>query len=88
MMGHFKLTEKETIVFTIDNDSVMYARIYQKDGKEIDYERRADGISSNAVESCLWDVDCDFDTGKKNFYELLYTFFFRGLPVIKILVKW
>lgn len=45
MMEHFKLSEKETIIFTINNTNVMSARIFKQDGKEIDYSSRIKGVS-------------------------------------------
>lgn len=46
MLDCFKVVVNETIVFTIDQGSVLRARIYQIDGKEIDYTSRMTGVES------------------------------------------
>nr|XP_017258259.1 PREDICTED: uncharacterized protein LOC108227556 [Daucus carota subsp. sativus] len=40
MLKHFKVIEKEAIVFSMNSSNVMTARIFQKDGMEIAYKRR------------------------------------------------
>lgn len=75
MIGHFKLKGNETVIFTIDNTDVIYGRVYERDGKERDYESRVAGIRSNGMDSCFWDVAWDLDTCIINFYDLVYTTF-------------
>jgi hypothetical protein len=63
MLKRFRLKGKETIIFTIDDSSVLYGRIYDIDGKEIDYASRCNGISTTVSSAWLWDVKWSSDTG-------------------------
>lgn len=63
MMEHFKLSEKETIIFTINNTNVMSARIFKHDGKEIDYSSRIRGVSGCGYSNWFWDVTWISDSG-------------------------
>ena len=56
-MECFKLQPRETIVFTIDNSSLLYGRIYQEDGKEINYVNRIINTSSGKVGTWFWNVE-------------------------------
>ena len=56
-MECFKLQPRETIVFTIDNNSLLYGRIYQEDGKEINYVNRIINTSSGKVGTWFWNVE-------------------------------
>ncbi|KAK1384285.1 hypothetical protein POM88_022020 [Heracleum sosnowskyi] len=58
-MKYFNLKAGETVIFTMDSSNVLNARIYQVDGKEIDYTDNINGVgwkfliraSQNAIES-------------------------------------
>lgn len=45
------IRSRETIIFTMSNNS-LYGRVYQEDGKEIDYSKRRYQNSNNA--SSYW----------------------------------
>lgn len=67
MIGRFKLKGNETMVFTVNSTNVMHGRIYDRDGKEIDYENHAFGIQNNGMSGSFWDVEWDLDTGIVSF---------------------
>lgn len=72
MLKRFKLKGKETIILTIDNSSVIYGRIYDIDGKEIDYASRCNGISSTVNTGWFWNVNWNSDTGIVKFKEQFF----------------
>ncbi|KAK1401088.1 hypothetical protein POM88_000693 [Heracleum sosnowskyi] len=61
-MKYFNLKPRETVIFTMDNSNVLYARIYQVDGKEINYAGRCNGNSNYSDRTWIWNVDYDSDT--------------------------
>lgn len=56
MMENLKLTPRETIIFTMNNSNVLYGRIFQEDGKEIDYSRSCSILSNHGINNWFWDV--------------------------------
>lgn len=63
MIDRFSLREKDTIIFTMNKSKVMYARIYQEDGKEIDYENRKSENTNLATSGWFWDVNFTKESG-------------------------
>ncbi|KAK1384321.1 hypothetical protein POM88_022056 [Heracleum sosnowskyi] len=61
-MKYFNLKPRGTVIFTMDNSNVLYARIYQVDGKEINYAGRCNGNSNFSDHTWIWNVDYDSDT--------------------------
>ncbi|KAK1378623.1 hypothetical protein POM88_025367 [Heracleum sosnowskyi] len=57
------MSEGETVIFTMDSSNVLNARIYQVDGKEVDYKGRCHGNSKNCESSWIWSVDYNSETG-------------------------
>lgn len=56
MVERFDLRKKETVVFTINDSNVLFARIYQMDGKEINYENRSIDILNYGQINWFWNV--------------------------------
>ncbi|KAK1378495.1 hypothetical protein POM88_025239 [Heracleum sosnowskyi] len=56
MMDYFKLRQRETIIFTMNNSSVLSGRIFQPDGKEIDYGCRFLETSDDEFSIWFWNV--------------------------------
>lgn len=71
IMRQFNLKAKETIIFTMDNSNVLHGRIYQEDGKEIDYSRCSSRSPKRSMTRCLWEVGCGSKKGfiKNSFLE-------------------
>lgn len=61
----FNIIEKETIVFKIDNSNYMCGRIFQQDGKEIDYVSRMQGAHGKTCSTWVWSVNW-IETGMSN----------------------
>lgn len=64
MMTHFNLRPKETIIFKMNNTNVIYARIYEEDGKELNYATRSANMSTATVKTWFWNVNCEAESGK------------------------
>lgn len=56
MIERFNIRKKETVVLTMNDRSVLYARIYQMDGKEIDYDNCSISNSDNGQSNWFWDT--------------------------------
>ncbi|KAL8128308.1 hypothetical protein AgCh_015047 [Apium graveolens] len=54
MLHCFKVVEDETIILIIDEGSVLHCRIYQNDGKEIDYGSRITGDAGKKSGQWIW----------------------------------
>ncbi|KAK1354320.1 hypothetical protein POM88_047576 [Heracleum sosnowskyi] len=61
-MKYFNLKAGETVIFTMDSSNVLNARIYQVDGKEIDYTGWCHGNSKICDSSWIWSVDYNSET--------------------------
>lgn len=56
MLKYFKVESKETLVFKLDVSNIISARIYQKNGKEIDYVTRMFGNPSITRLRWIWNL--------------------------------
>lgn len=57
----FRVVTNETIIFTMNASKNISARIYQVDGKEIDYVSRMVGNPASKCSGWMWRVICDED---------------------------
>lgn len=62
MMENLKLTPRETVIFTMNNSDVLYGRIFEEDGKEINYSRSSSSVSINGISNWFWNVDWNSDS--------------------------
>ncbi|KAK1360810.1 hypothetical protein POM88_045284 [Heracleum sosnowskyi] len=65
-MKYFNLKAGETVIFTMDSSNVLNARIYQVDGKEVDYTGRCHGNLKNCESSWIWSVDYNSETEEES----------------------
>lgn len=72
-MKYFNLKPRETVIFTMDDSNVLHARIYQVDGKEINYAARCNENSTVSDGTWIWNVDYNSDTGM-NFILCMFNF--------------
>lgn len=56
MLKLFEVVEHETLIFMINEDRIVHGRIYQRDGKEIDYLGRMNGSPSSSSTAWIWSV--------------------------------
>lgn len=63
MMEIFSLREKDTILFSMHDSSVMTARIFGEDGMEIDYGKKRDKGKCITVENWFLRVEIYSDSG-------------------------
>lgn len=56
MLECFRVNEKETTIFTMDDNNYICARIYQKDGKEIDYVSCMNSVAPRICRNWVWSV--------------------------------
>lgn len=63
MIDRFSLRVNDTIIFTMNKSKAMFARIYQQDGKEIDYENWKFENSNLATSGWFWDVNFNKESG-------------------------
>ncbi|KAK1402871.1 hypothetical protein POM88_002476 [Heracleum sosnowskyi] len=52
----FHVSPKETVIFTMDNTTILHGRVYQEDGKEIDYSNRLKGCSISGGTNWIWSI--------------------------------
>ncbi|KAL1816402.1 hypothetical protein ACET3Z_018976 [Daucus carota] len=57
MIKHFRLKMKETIVFTFNESDVMYARVYQSNGVEINYRSRIKQGQADDADEWIWSFE-------------------------------
>ena len=63
VMELFKLRRNELIIFKFGDRNIIFGRVYQQDGMEIDYYKRTMNISVNPLSECFWQLDLTFDSG-------------------------
>ena len=54
MLTYYKLKPKETIIFTLNETDVLYGRVYQCNGAEIDYQSRAKHEHDDNADEWIW----------------------------------
>lgn len=59
----FHVSQRETVVFSLDNN-ILHARVYQEDGREIDYSKRVHGCLKNEYSNWIWAIDWNQKSGK------------------------
>lgn len=57
MLQCFNISKKETILFTIDDSNYVCGRIFQQDGKEIDYVSRIQGVHAKLCSTWVCSVN-------------------------------
>ena len=62
---HFILKEKETIIFTFNESDIMYGRVYQSNGVEIDYRSRTKNGQADSAEDWIWSFEEKPKSGKQ-----------------------
>lgn len=67
MLQCFNIVEKETIVFTMDATNYILVRIYQEDGREIEYVSRMKTAPAKPSKTWIWSVNWDEDDMCNNF---------------------
>ena len=63
MITHFRLKVKETIIFTFNESDVMYARVYQSNGAEIDYRSRTKRGQDDNAADWIWSFEENLESG-------------------------
>ncbi|WOH09637.1 hypothetical protein DCAR_0729095 [Daucus carota subsp. sativus] len=57
MLMYYKLKPKETIIFTLNETDVLYGRVYQCNGAEIDYQSRAKHEHDHNADEWIWSFE-------------------------------
>ena len=79
MIRLFRLKKNETIIFTFNDSDVLYGRIYQSNGVEIDYQYRANHEHDDSTGDSIWSFE---ETPKSGYtthviqYLVIYTLAF------------
>lgn len=60
----FHVSHRETVIFSLDHN-ILHARVYQEDGKEIDYLKRVNGCLKNEFSNWIWAIDWTDKSGKQ-----------------------
>lgn len=70
ILDHFHVCPKETVIFTMDNSTILHGRVYQEDGREIDYTNRLKGCSIRGGSNWIWSINWKDDIGKNKIYKI------------------
>lgn len=65
-MDHFSLSPRQTITFTMDKSNI-YGRIYEEDGKELNYRTHSTVMKTANLKTWFWNIKLEKETGDKNF---------------------
>ncbi|KAK1374358.1 hypothetical protein POM88_030551 [Heracleum sosnowskyi] len=65
ILDYFHVCPKETAIFTMDNTTILHRRLYQEDGREIDYTNRLKGCSISGGSNWIWSINWKDDIGKE-----------------------
>ncbi|KAK1361406.1 hypothetical protein POM88_045880 [Heracleum sosnowskyi] len=65
ILDYFHVCPKETAIFTMDNTTILHGRLYQEDGREIDYTNRLKGCSISGGSNWIWSINWKDDIGKE-----------------------
>ncbi|KAK1388930.1 hypothetical protein POM88_017108 [Heracleum sosnowskyi] len=65
ILDYFHVCPKETAIFTMDNTTILHGRLYQEDGREIDYTNRLKGCSISGGSNWIWSITWKDDIGKE-----------------------